>query len=167
LFCPKCAADNSNEQQYCRQCGLPLGAARLALEGRLSEAVERIEKGERSLKRGATVLSVFVLVAIAVALLFGISPTRFQTSSGTTVSINWEVSLFLGLLFGLPGILIGLSRIRSARRILKADDQTSRLPAAPIHLQSGQKPAKELVTAGTEPPASVSEHTTRRLESAE
>ena len=64
MFCPRCSAENKSEQKYCRQCGLPLAAAQLALTGQLDEVLGELKKGEKSLQKGVTLLGIFLLVTL-------------------------------------------------------------------------------------------------------
>jgi len=46
MFCPQCGSENEREKKYCRSCGQPLSAVRLALEGRVDAAI-RMSEGEQ------------------------------------------------------------------------------------------------------------------------
>jgi uncharacterized membrane protein YvbJ len=43
MFCPQCGSENHSEKNYCRQCGQPLAAVRLAVDGRVDEAIKTVE----------------------------------------------------------------------------------------------------------------------------
>jgi hypothetical protein len=46
MFCPQCGSENDRDKEYCRSCGQPLHAIRLAFEGRVDAAI-RMSKGEQ------------------------------------------------------------------------------------------------------------------------
>lgn len=155
MFCPRCTTENKREQRYCRQCGLTLTAIQLALEGRVDEAIQKYKKSENMLDWG------FVILLIG----------------GLNVGVNaffhaWLPAILsgvIGFVVGITLVLIGLSRMGHASKILNPPDkkvepdslppvQTERsnsaLPAAPITEELRESPA---------PPPSVVENTTIRL----
>ena len=155
MFCPRCATENKKEQRYCRQCGLTLTNIRLALDGRVDEAIQKYKKSETTLDWG------FVILLIG----------------GLNAGINaffhaWQPAIFsgvIGFVVGITLILIGLSRMGHASKILnpaekKIEPETpalnqseyaaTALPPAPITEEIKQTPA---------PPSSVIENTTIKL----
>jgi hypothetical protein len=155
MFCPRCATENKQEQKYCRQCGLTLPAIRLALEGRVDEAIQKYRKSETFLDWGFVVL-----------LIGGLN-------AGANAFFNaWQPAIFSGLLGFVAGIiliLMGLSPMGKARKILSPPDKTvepetpaldqstraaSALPPAPITEELLRPPAR---------PVSVVENTTLDL----
>ena len=155
MFCPRCATENKKEQKYCRQCGLTLPAVRLALEGRVDEAIQKYKKSEIALDWGFVILLIGGLNAGANAF-FRAWPSAIL--AGT-----------LGFLVGTTLILIGLSRMGRAGKILnppeKKVEPDSLASGQSTHFESALPPApitEELVEAPARPP-SVVENTTIRL----
>jgi hypothetical protein len=68
MFCPRCATENGLEQGYCRQCGQALADVRLALDGRSTEALERLRTGGKWVNGGIAALMSFTLIAILIAI---------------------------------------------------------------------------------------------------
>ncbi len=155
MFCPRCATENKKEQRYCRQCGLTLSTIRLALDGQVDEAIQKYKKSETTLDWG------FVILLIG----------------GLNAGINaffhaWQPAIFsgvIGFVVGITLILIGLSRMGHASKLLnppekkvepetpainQADYAAATLPPAPITEEIRQTPA---------PPPSVIENTTIKL----
>lgn len=155
MFCPRCATENKKEQRYCRQCGLTLSTIRLALDGQVDEAIQKYKKSEIVLDWG------FVILLIG----------------GLNAGINaffhaWQPAIFsgvIGFVVGITLILIGLSRMGHAGKLLnppekKVEPEThalneseyaaTALPPAPITEEIKQTPA---------PPPSVIENTTIKL----
>lgn len=167
MFCPRCGAENNAEQKYCRQCGQLLAAARLALEGRVSEAAELLRKGESAVQGGVTTLGIFILIAIISALLTGPTASIFTEVSdvggGKFYLINWVANLILGLLFGLPGIVIGLTRLKRANRILQGQIEPPAGRSTQPQLQAPPAAMTDRSLAESPAPASVTEHTTYEL----
>ena len=155
MFCPRCSAENNLEQKYCRQCGLQLTAARIALHGGVDEALARYWWGEGLLAGG----SIFLILAVLVALA-----NIFLNSGPWNYAVI--INLLIGLIVTVPMITIGMVRLRRARRALQLKDEQGQL--ASDHSQ-GEKtlaesphPADHLLSA-VEVPDSITEGTTRHL----
>jgi hypothetical protein len=67
MFCPRCATKNESGQSHCRQCGLALAGAWLALDGRAGESLEKLNRAQELIKGGSTVLLIFTLIPLAIA----------------------------------------------------------------------------------------------------
>ena len=94
MFCPKCAAENDVDKGYCRQCGQPLAAVRLALEGRIDEAIKTVE-GDRKLTgyRFRIGIAGLVILASILTILTGFQIGFANIQSASAVLIL--VALFL------------------------------------------------------------------------
>ena len=155
MFCPRCSAENNLEQKYCRQCGLQLTAARIALHGGVDEALARFWWGEGLVAGGSVFLILSVLAALA-NIFLNSGPWNYA------VIIN----LLIGLIVTVPMITIGVVRLRRARRALQLKDEQGQL--ASEHSQDGKTlaasadPAERLLSA-VEVPNSITEGTTRHL----
>jgi hypothetical protein len=155
MFCPRCSAENNLEQKYCRQCGLQLTAARIALHGGVDEALARYWSGEGLLAGGSIFLILSVLVAFA-NIFLNSGPWNYA------VIIN----LLIGLVVTLPMITIGMVRLRRARRALQLKDEQGQLasdhPQGEKTLAASAHPTDRLLSA-VETPGSITEGTTRLL----
>ena len=130
MFCPRCATENKLEQRYCRQCGLPLPAVKLALEGDVDEALGNLKKSKTALEWG-------LLIVLLGLLNAGIN-AFFR---------SWQSAIFsgvVGLLIGKALILFAMLRIWRANKLLnppekkgelafpQSQDMDVALPPAPI-----------------------------------
>jgi len=160
MYCPKCSAQNETEQKYCRQCGLPFTFLKLALEGRVDEAVANYKKGGNSLSWSTIILALCLFGALINLFLI---PGPWN---GYAVVANSIV----GLVIAFPMIITGLVRLSRAKRLLSSEDQAHRLIKAESHQTATLLPP----AAVTDPllsrvpiPGSVTEQTTLHLKSPE
>jgi hypothetical protein len=150
MYCPRCNAENNEEQRYCRRCGLSLTGVQWVLNGKMETIIEKVKKGENSLAGGAVTLAIFVIVALINILL---------TSGKSYMGV---ANLILGMLIAAPMIYIGSKRLERARKLIEGENQPETITG---------KQVKELSTAPTtdrmldlsQSPASVTEHTTYEL----
>lgn len=156
MFCPKCGIQNKDDQKFCRGCGQSLPAVRMALEGRLEEGLQALNKDFDKLASGAVTLIVFASIALAASFF----------SSGSAI-----FNLVLGLLIAAPMIFIGMKRLQNSIKLLDPKEQPKSLPASPhAALPSAEaQPAALPSVPDTDPlnvaatPSSVAEHTTFQL----
>lgn len=151
MYCPRCSAENRNEQKYCRGCGLALPGVRMALEGRLTPGIDLLKKDYDYLAGGVVTLAIFVFIALISFF--------FDSSRNWSIFIN----LLLGLLIAGPIIYRGLKRVEAA--IQRVDPAAGPPPA-----EIPTAPRAELPTAAAAfdtdplaPPASVTEDATQQL----
>lgn len=125
MFCPQCGAEEHPDQNYCRQCKLALSAVRLAMEGRVDEALKKLKEGESTLRKGFIIFGILILATIIAAIRSGpfeiaVWPLTFQIT-------HWWVALICSILFGIPVILVGLARLLHAKRLLDPRHQKNSL----------------------------------------
>jgi hypothetical protein len=152
MFCPQCSTENEADQSYCRKCGLPLSAIRLAVDGRVDQALTKLKKSEKSLRNGIIVSILLLAVTLYAAVRSGpfeivIDPLVLRVS-------NWLVGLVTSVVIGLPIVVIGLVRLRRARQLLEAPDEGDR----PLVIESRGAVALPAAT-----PITVTEDTTLKL----
>lgn len=114
MFCPRCGTEDGSEQSYCRQCGLSLPAVGLALGGRVDEALSKLKGGSGSLSGGATILVIGLLNALANGYF-----AAWQSA---------VVSAVLGSAIGVPLMVVGMARVRHAKRLLTSGERLQSLP---------------------------------------
>lgn len=150
MFCPRCSAENTEQQKYCRQCGLALTSVHWVLNGKMEQITEKVKKGEGILSGGAITLGIFVIVALI---------NMFFYSERTYVG---AINLILGLLIAAPMIYIGSKRLERARKLIESENkpeqiagsQMKELPTAPI---------TDRIIEISQSPVSIAEHTTYEL----
>lgn len=155
MYCPRCGAENKLEQRYCRQCGLTLPSVKLALEGKVDEAIEKLKKSKTALEWG------FIFV------IFGL------VNAGINSLLHaWQSAIFsaaVGLLVGKTLILLAMLRIWRANKLLnppeKREEAANPALAPPEHADAALPPAPITEELGHVPlrPASVVENTTIKL----
>lgn len=179
MYCPKCATQNDDGARFCRACGAAIEVVALALDGKLVPqekqitqtldrlTVERLEnrraKGMRSLVTGS------ILMAVSLAILF--IPMLLSTTHAFPWVVIWSaffgwlavwgaISVALGVgrvmdsnrMLSEPQPIIGIERALTTSELLMPDDKKNALAAGPESFDGS-------------PPASVTETTTRRLDS--
>ena len=153
MYCPRCSTINNPDQKFCRQCGLPFAALRVALAGDYDDAMQKLEKGESALGGGVLTLCIFIGVAIASVVL----SYFFDRSPNYATAL---INIILGLVFGLPAILVGLKRIRSSKSLLENQDAAPRLQAEDPVIQLPKAAITDRSISAPHFYESVTEHTT-------
>ena len=150
MYCPNCGRDNSNEQRFCRSCGLSLQIIfhTLANTPPASESDDvSIEiKREQKLWQNLLMYGFLMLTLGIIIVIFG------KTLLGEQLVADiGTIMAFLGIgLLGFKGVSLMLSHSGSPSqsKALPEGEATNKLPPAS---QFGALP-------------SVTEHTTRHLE---
>ena len=115
MFCPRCGIDNESTQGYCRQCGQLLSDVRLAMQGAASESLAKLKSAAHVMNGGIATVAVFTLIAVFITLIGALSG---HPVLGTIGMIN----SLLGVLIGLPLVLVGKMRVRQAARLLSGPE---------------------------------------------
>lgn len=179
MYCPKCATNNADDARFCRACGAAIEIVALALDGKLVPqdkqiretldqlTAERLEtrraKGMRSLVTGS------VLMAVSLAILF--IPMLFSAAHAFPWVVIW--SAFFGWLavWGTISVVLGIGRVMDSKRI-----EVERMPIAAIQRgnttseltgdeDERNRPGSESQRYGEFAPPSITETTTRKLDS--
>jgi hypothetical protein len=129
---------------------------RVALAGNYDAALEKMKKGESALSGGVLTLCIFIAVAITSALL---SSFIDHTPNYITALIN----ILLGLVFGLPAVLIGLRRIRNSKSLLENPEAAPRVQSEESRVQLPKAPLTDRSISDSQFRDIVTEHTTLEL----
>ena len=151
MFCPQCGSENDAEKKYCRSCGQPLAAVRLALDGRVDAAI-KMSKGERRLTPHRVRVGVGVfLILVGLATIF--TGGRIGFSNIQSVALI----LILMMIF-----FIQVSR-KSHRiaRALDSEDQTPGLDRTDSDIASIKTGNPSVLNQA--PNSSVTDHETIKL----
>ena len=159
MYCPKCGKENAEHQKFCTSCGLKLAAVSTAIASGSQPMAERAVGVIGSVGRGwqAPLLYAFVLIASGALISVLGNKVLAEKSLG---DIGIMVSFAGFLVLSLKGLLLVVQSSTSGPR--------STIPAAP-ELEDEQRQAdfhaaKAPALLSAEPP-SITEHTTRQLES--
>jgi hypothetical protein len=148
MFCPRCSAENNEQQKFCRQCGLALTSVQWILNGKMEQITEKVQKGENALSGGAIILAMFVLVALVNIFL--------SSGKGYGAAIN----LICGMLIAAPMIYIGGKRLSRARKLIESkSDQIAVTRGKELPTSPTTDPMLEMPQS----PVSIIEHTTYEL----
>jgi hypothetical protein len=159
MYCPKCGKENPEQQRFCTSCGLKLATISTAIANESPTASERTIATLRDASKGWRDALIYAFVLIASGTLIGafgykVLGEKTLGDIGTIVSL---VGVLVILLKGL--MLVVTSNTPTAR---------SGKPVAPEledrRQQAGAPDAKAPALLSAEP-ASITEHTTRQLES--
>jgi hypothetical protein len=151
MFCPQCGSDNDADKKYCRSCGQPLAAVRLALAGHVDAAI-KVSAGEQRLKPHRIRMGIAVfLIAVALATIF---------TGGRIGFSNVQSAALVLILMMVFFILTSLKAHRIARA-LDVENQTpglNRADSDPVSIR-----AADPVALKQAPGSSVTDHETIKL----
>ena len=161
MLCPQCGTENNLEQSYCRQCGLTLSTVRLALEGHLDEAMVKIKNARNTLRNGAGITAMLILILIFGHLIGAIG--------GSVLILTPFDLLVVGMIsfIGMPLIIKGTLGIERANNLLGGKDKPGGLTLGQRERSSAALPSADTANsldARLPFPGSVTEHTTIHLE---
>jgi len=153
MFCPNCAKENSDEQKFCRACGLSLQTISQALVHERSkpgdDAIESFQV-ERSHWQNPLIYALLLLLLGLTIVILGkkVIGEQLVADIGTLICV-----LGVGL-FGLRGVLLikyGSGSTLKASSAVKTEIKGKPTTELPLPLPPAQTP-------------SVTEHTTRHFD---
>lgn len=143
MFCPQCGCENDAQKNFCRKCGQPLAAVRLAMDGRVDEAAKSLDGEQRVWPyRARTGLGIF-LILVAISTVFTAGKFGFSNVQSAAVVLILIVLWFL---------LLGRKSHRIARLLNDHSNDVLLSPSNDAPSLTGGKSA-----------ASISEQDTLRL----
>ncbi len=162
MFCPRCSAQNKQEQKFCRNCGLSLPSVRLALEGKIDKAAAELNQSYNNLGNAVGTLGFFIIGALINFFLW-----------------DWGVliNLVLGVLITIGWFRKGFKQVERVLKTLQGKEQeqgagpaiaSTTQPASQVEPTSQAELALPAVP-DTDPiltppaPGSIAEHTTFEL----
>ena len=114
MFCPLCATENHSERNYCRQCGQPLAAVQLAVDGRVDEVIKTVE--------GDAKLTGYRLQIGIACFLILIS--AFTIFTGGTIGFSNVQSAALILIMMMVFFILLSRKGHRVARLLDAEDES-------------------------------------------
>jgi uncharacterized membrane protein YvbJ len=95
MFCPGCGSENDAEKKYCRQCGKPLSAVRVALDGRIDEAIKVVKGEEGNFRYRLRIALAVFLILVSIATIFSGGWLGFSNLQSAAVILIIILLLFL------------------------------------------------------------------------
>lgn len=114
MFCPQCGSENNLEKNYCRQCGQPLTAVQLAMDGRVDEAIKTVAGDAKLSGYRFQIVIACVLILIAIATIF----------TGGKIGFSNIQSAALILIIMMVFFIYLSRKIHRVTRLLDAEDQS-------------------------------------------
>jgi hypothetical protein len=176
MFCPKCAAQNQDQTNFCRNCGTDLKTIAMVLSGQLTLSTEisnAIEKKAELAQQLSKLQSEGVPNVVQGAILFmmgmllGIPLYLFK--AGTEWGMNW-ILIWLVLcgwllVWGALEMGSGITNMIQSRMIRRRIDRldATLTPAAGELSRDTQRIVEASISPQVATTLSVSEHTTEHL----
>jgi zinc-ribbon domain len=176
MFCPKCAAQNQDQTNFCRNCGTDLKTIAMVLNGQLtlsteiSNAIEKKAELAQQLSKlqsegGPNIVQGVILFVMGV--LFGVPLYLFR--AGADWGVNW-ILVWLVLcgwltVWGALGMGLGATNMIQSRMLRRRIDRLA-APLAPVAVELSrdtQRIAEASVSPQVATTLSVSERTTEHL----
>ena len=157
MFCPSCGIQNEVTHGYCRQCGQALSAVGIALKGSSNQSLEKLRFSDKWITAGFATMTAFAVIALILGAVGFAAHDLILPFIGL-------LNAMLGLLIGLPLILVGKVSLRRATRLLSGSDSGS--DSKLVNTSQERHFLKTGLEAKADIPAahdSVTEHTTREL----
>jgi hypothetical protein len=164
MFCPKCGTQNPETGQFCRSCGTDLGNVSAALSGKLAPMAPMLNSKGKAVTWESGLTKLFMGVAFVV-----ISVALAVSGAGRGWWFWMLVPAFMFVGGGLAQI-IQLRKAEQGKASIAAPAQneigpTPQAPSLPPTQTPYISPAESRYKTGDLVPPSVTEGTTRHLES--
>jgi hypothetical protein len=163
MFCPKCGTENPETGRFCRSCGTDLGNITDALSGKLTQPQQIVDRKGRPVSYESALVKIFTGIAfliVSVALAF--------TAMGKTWWFWMLIPGFTSLGAGIAQYVQLKNASQASVRFAPPDHRDLSAPAGAQSLPPSQTeyvpPAESRYKTGDLVPPSVTEGTTRHLE---
>jgi hypothetical protein len=162
MYCPQCAAQNTDNAKFCRACGTDLAAVALALTNKFplpGAWLEKYGEGKHQVIRGLILLGAALLVGGVPALFIGVI---FPLVMLWTVFFGWLAG------WGIVSLASGAGEMVKSKTMLRQMKQfgsglTTTEPPGLSSAAHDPRMLDDVARAKPYPPISVTEHTTELL----
>lgn len=160
MFCPNCAAPNTDDQSYCRSCGLKLGAIS-------KEVAEQFPSAEYAvLQRRKRLFEILGIGSLSIAGLIGLGSLLAKVFYYKLILFGPEVLFYSAfgalVLFGLLSVFF----FNYPKLFMNFEKVNPQLPAIGAAESGNSIPTNKLIDDRPFEPASVTEHSTELLPAA-
>ena len=153
MFCPRCGTENDSELSYCRSCGQALSSVRLAVEGRVDQAITALRNEQRiSVYRVRLAVSAFLILA-ALATLFTGGRVGFANIGSAAILLIIILILFVQLVL----------KSRRVAHLLDPEAELREFAPKPVATSLSEARTNALPSPVHKTPMSVAESTTLKL----
>ena len=162
MYCPACGSETSDSQKFCRSCGMDVQQVQSAVAEHFSQRdmnviqnTNDVEGRRKELERRGTILMLSggaLMVSLVVGFLIALGLSRVFNFDVNSLGVIAPWIIAVGLILMVIGIGIGIYP-----RLAKES-------SAPINNKLSEPTSKLLPESDIEPIPSVTEHTTRKLE---
>ena len=162
MYCPQCAAQNTDNAKFCRACGTELEAVALVLTNKFPPPgawLEKYGEGKHKVIKGAILLGAALLIGGVPALFIGVI---FPLVMLWTVFFGWMAG------WGIVSLASGVGELVKSKTMLQQMEQFGGGLTTTEHSglsSAAQEPRMLDDVTGAKPysPSSVTEHTTELL----
>ena len=159
MFCPNCAAPNTDDQSYCRSCGLKLGAIS-------KEVAEQFPSAEYAvLQRRKRLFEILGIGSLSIAGLIGLGSLLAKVFYYKLILFGPEVLFYSAFGALVLFALLSVFFFNYPKLFMNFEKVNPRLPAAVVN-DPVSLPTNKLIEDPLFEPASVTEHSTELLPAA-
>ncbi|MFN6963622.1 MAG: zinc-ribbon domain-containing protein [Pyrinomonadaceae bacterium] len=162
MFCPKCGTDNPDTGRFCRACGTAIGGVSDVIAAQSAAAAPVLDKRGKRVSLEGAITKLFMGVAfIAVSLALGLSGSGKNWWFWMLIPAFAMIGTGVAQIIQLKHAMKGGVRFAESERLLEPRAATPGLPPS----QTAYVPAESRYKTGDLVPPSVTEDTTRHLDS--
>ena len=155
MFCPECGIENDVDKSYCRRCGKALAAVRLALDGRIDQAIKLVKKDQSKIYYSVRIGVCVFLVLVSIATIFSRGWFGFSNLQSAAVILIIMLLLFMQ----------SVHKSRLVARLLNTETRAAHLNSSTTTAAQALNKPTNVTASVLAQDASVTEQDTLKLKS--